>query len=163
MTKSKKCVKTIVPRDENFSTKNERVVLWALICSYHYSGKSSIAVVWSVGQNKSFSKNSKTKDCTWTEGIVPRDENFSTKNERVMLWALICSIKKAKDCQGTRAASLLLRSKRQKFYRRSDQSTSMGSNRPKCSRLPCVSPFPTSAIKHQQYCLESAFSYLIWA
>ena len=72
-------------------------------------------------------------------------------------------VKMAKDCQGTRAASLLLRSKRQKFYRWSDQSTSLGSNRPKCSRLPCVSPFPTSAIKHQQYCLESAFSYLIWA
>ena len=49
-----------MPKDENFSTKNERVVLWALICSYHYSGKSSIAVGWSVGQNKSFSKNSKT-------------------------------------------------------------------------------------------------------
>ena len=49
-----------MPGDENFSTKNEQVVLWALICSYHYSGKSSIAVGWSVGQNKSFSKNSKT-------------------------------------------------------------------------------------------------------
>ena len=49
-----------MPRYEKSGTKNERIIYWVLICSYYYSGKSSIGVGWSVGQNKSFSKNSKT-------------------------------------------------------------------------------------------------------
>ena len=49
-----------MPRYEKSGSKNERVISRVLICSYYYSGESSIGFGWSVGQNKSFSKNSKT-------------------------------------------------------------------------------------------------------
>ena len=49
-----------MPRNEKSGTKNERIITRVLFASYHDSGKSSKVFGWSVGQNKSFSKNSKT-------------------------------------------------------------------------------------------------------
>ena len=51
---------SVEPKEQRPLLKNERTLLRVRRQSSHYSGKSSIGVGWSVGQNKSFSKNSKT-------------------------------------------------------------------------------------------------------
>ena len=51
---------SVEPKEQRPLLKNERTLLGVQRQSSHYSGKSSIGVGWSVGQNKSFSKNSKT-------------------------------------------------------------------------------------------------------
>ena len=79
-----------MPGDENFSTKNERVVLWVQLKPNHYSGKSSIGVGWSVGQNKSFSKCpgfNFSHNLYEQRVLCQKNKKISTKNERVVLWA----------------------------------------------------------------------------
>ena len=51
---------SVEPKEQRPLLKNERTLLGVQRQSSHYSGKSSIGVGWSVGQNKSFSKNSET-------------------------------------------------------------------------------------------------------